>query len=236
MLKSCLQFKGAIILGVGGCSIEEINVAVNFLREGGKDDLFLMYGFQNYPTNYKDINLNKMLELQRIFNLPVGYADHTDPNDPKMEYVSSLGTTLGINVLEKHITIKFGEKRTDAQSAINFDHLKGIYDLMKTSIDVIGDGSLGVSEGELDYGKTGTMKKAIVARKKIDKGSLIREQDVAFKRTNSETYISQRQYSELIGLEVIDDIEEDEMITFSKVKFEFRKQSMSQFFVKEENE
>ena len=76
-------------LSRGLSTIDEIAYAVDFLRSKGKNEIVLMYGFQTYPTNYADINLSKMLKIRDIFNLPVGYADHTAFDDPNNEIISA---------------------------------------------------------------------------------------------------------------------------------------------------
>ena len=81
LLNEASKFNGIIILGIGGSTIDEIEYAINILKNTGKNEIILMYGFQSYPTNYTDINLSKMLKIKNLFDLPVGYADHTAFND-----------------------------------------------------------------------------------------------------------------------------------------------------------
>ena len=46
-----------IVIGVGGCTIQEID---NALRIFNQRETILMFGFQNFPTKYSDINLKKI--------------------------------------------------------------------------------------------------------------------------------------------------------------------------------
>ncbi|WP_299259069.1 N-acetylneuraminate synthase family protein [uncultured Aquimarina sp.] len=229
LLEKASKFKGTVILGVGGSSIDEIYYAITTLNNLGQEDIFLMYGFQNYPTRYEEINLNKMLKLKDLFDLPVGYADHTDPSNPLNEYVSTLGMPLGINVCEKHFTHAFGEKRIDAQAAVTLEQLANIREMMDVANISLGDGTLAMSDAELSYGNTGPMKKAIVAKTKIKKGEVISLENVSFKRTNESTYMLQSFFPRLIGLTVNKDIEMDDFIDFSNVEYEFRKENSDQF-------
>jgi len=213
----------------GGSTIDEVAFAIDMLNELGQEDIFLMYGFQNYPTRYEDVNLKKMIKLKDLFDLPVGYADHTDPLNENNEIISTLGIALGINVCEKHFTHVFGEKRIDSQAAVSMDQIKKVRDLMNIITTSIGTGSLKMSEGELGYGDTGPMKKAIVAEVKIKKGEKISLDKIGFKRTNESTYMLQYLLPKLIGLEANRDINPDEFIDFSNVSYEFKKVDSSQF-------
>ena len=90
-----------------------------------------------------------------------------------------------------------------------------------------------MSIAEKNYGNVGPMKKAIVARIPIQKGEKLSLENLWFKRTEGESYIPQRFFEKLIGLEAIKDIEEDETIDFSKVKYEYKKFTKSELGVKE---
>ncbi|WP_452227212.1 N-acetylneuraminate synthase family protein [Lacinutrix cladophorae] len=229
LLQKAAKFNGTVILGVGGSSLDEISYAIDILNELGQNDIFLMYGFQNYPTRYEDINLKKMIKLKDLFDLPVGYADHTDPLNEHNEVISTLGISMGINVCEKHFTHAVGEKRIDGQAAISVEQLKKVRLLMDIITTSVGTGSLKMSDGELSYGNTGPMKKAIVAEINIKKGDIITLDKIGFKRTNESTYMLQYFLPKLIGLKANKDINIDEFIDFSNVSYEFKKADSSQF-------
>ena len=53
--------------------------------------------------------------------------------------------------------------------------------------------------------------------------------NIWFKRTNEETYIKQNMLSSLLGTEAIEDILEDEIIDFTKVKYKFNKLNLNDF-------
>ena len=230
LMEKSSKFKGRIILGIGGSTIDEIDFAVTFLRNNGITNILLMHGFQNYPTNYKEVNLKRGLKIGKLFDLPIGYADHTAPKDPNNELISALAFALGINVLEKHITIT-DEKRIDYQAAINRDQFLKIKSITNILIDVVGTGSLELSDAEKKYGDTGTLKKAIVARILIPKDKEVTLDDVWFKRTKQSVYLKQNMLPQILGLKTQTDIQPDEIIDFSKLNYEFRVGDFSQFQV-----
>ena len=231
LLESVSKFNSVIILGVGGSTMDEIWYAVDFLKSKGKDEIILMYGFQSYPTKYTDINLAKMLKIKNLFNLPVGYADHTAFDDPNNEIISVMGTMMGTNILEKHYTPDYGKERIDYHAAVGKEQMSRIKELMKLALTVYGDGELKMSKAELEYGNVGPMKKAVVAKKFIKKGEKLSFDKLWFKRTEEGSPIKQNQFLQLIGLEATRDIKEDEIIDFTNVKYEFKKADLESFGV-----
>ena len=229
LLNEASKFNGIIILGIGGSTIDEIEYAINILKNTGKNEIILMYGFQSYPTNYTDINLSKMLKIKNLFDLPVGYADHTAFNDTNNEFVSIMAATMGFNILEKHYTPDFGKERIDFHAAVGKEQMLKIKELMKIALLTYGNNTLKMSDPELEYGNTGPMKKAIVAKTDIKKGKILTAENLCFKRTVEESPIKQNQFLLLLGLEAAIDVKEDEVIDFSKIVYKFNKVDLEGF-------
>ena len=232
LLEKALGFNGNIMIGTGGSSIDEISFAVNFLKQNSNIQIILMHGFQNYPTSIEDINFSRLLKLKSLFDLPMGYADHTDPSDENNIIISASPVLFGVNIIEKHFTNKISDNRIDSQSAVSLSQLKKIKELMNVFNLCMGNFSLQMSDSELEYGDTGVMKKAIVANKDIFKGEFITKDKIAYKRTNSSTYMSQINIMKLIGLKAKKDISADSFIDFSNVEYEFKKTEFKQFKIK----
>ena len=229
LLDAVSEYSQKIILGIGGSSLEEIAYAVNFLKNRGRENILLMYGFQSYPTDYAEINLAKMLKIRELFNLPIGYADHTSYDDPNNEIVSCFPAAMGINILEKHYTPDAGIKRIDYHAAVGKKTMTKIKELVELALKVNGDGSLKMSKAEMAYGNTGPMKKAIVAKKDIKRGEKLSLNNLWFKRTVKESSIKQNQFPYLIGLKAIHDLKEDEIVDFTCVEYEFKKDRVENF-------
>lgn len=233
LLDEATHFGNTIILGTGGSTFDEIKFAVDFLKKANKHDILLMHGFQNYPTDFKDINFKRMAFLNRAFDLPVGYADHTDPNDERNPLISVLPQVMGFNILEKHVTSCVGEKRIDAQAAVSIQTIKDIIALAHDVFSSRGTDFMEFSASELAYGDTGPLKKAIVARQNIRTGEKITLNNVAFKRIEVSSPLRQKDLSKILGSRASVDISVDDVITYSNVEYEFRKEDFGQFFINE---
>lgn len=232
LLEEATSFKGQVMLGSGGSSIDQVNTAIDYLRDNNKHDIILMHGFQNYPTDYNDINFSKMNMLRDLFKLPVGYADHTDPKDPLNASISCLPQSMGFHILEKHFTHKPEEDRIDGQSAVSIDQLKQIKQQMDIFYATHGSNPTAISKAELKYGNVGPMKKAIVARRKIAEGEIIQKESLAYKRTNASVPLGQDEIFNLIGNKATKAINIDEIIDYNNVAYNFEVSDTSQFKLK----
>jgi N,N'-diacetyllegionaminate synthase len=76
------------------------------------------------------------------------------------------------------------------------------------------------------------MKKALVARKDIPTGTIIQLNDLAYKRTDVSSSLIQKDILKILGSEVTIDIQKDEIISYQKINYSFKKQSNDQFFIK----
>lgn len=235
LLNAVSKFNKQIILGVGGSTIDEVAYAIDILGNKGKTDILLMYGFQSYPTNYIDISLSKMLKIRDLFKLPIGYADHTAFDDPNNEVISCMAAMMGFTILEKHYTPDYGKERIDYHAAVGKMQMFKIKELMMLVLKVYSNGNLKMSEAELEYGNTGPMKKAIVAKKDIKKGEKLSLDNLWFKRTVEESPIKQNQFLRLIGLRALHDIKEDEIVDFTKIEYKFKKGGLENFTHMEKN-
>lgn len=221
-LEKLIDYKGTVILGIGGSSLDEIHFAIDFLKKFGKHDILLMYGFQSFPTKYDEINLSKMKKIRNLFNLPVGYADHTSFDDEYNELISIMAMMAGFPILEKHFTLDPGVKRIDYHAAVGIEKMKKIKHLMELAFNIYGNEQLTMSVSELKYGNTGPMKKAIVSRNRIKSGEVLSKENLWFKRTIEESPIEQKDFLKLLGLKASKNIEKDEIVDFSKAHYEFK--------------
>jgi N,N'-diacetyllegionaminate synthase len=186
-----------IVLGVGGSTLYEIDAALNDLQW---DEVVLMFGFQNYPTRYQDINFRKMRRIMGLYpEYQYGFADHTEWNADENQLISLLGAAQGMDYLEKHVTIHPGEERIDWQSAIPVADCLALKQKLEILDACLGNGALALSPAEQSYAQFGPMKKAAVLKRDIRKDETIQEQDIVLQRTGETSDISQVDIASVIG-------------------------------------
>ena len=209
-LKKKISKNIKIVLGVGGTSIEEIKKAIDFLNH---KSTILMFGFQNYPTIYEDVNLKKIRKLMKFFpNFEYGYADHTAWDSEDNELVTLLGAASGMNYIEKHVTTHYGENRIDWPAAISINMLNSLSNKINILKKLNGSGLLEMNKGEKEYSIFGPMKKAAVFKKDIKIGSTLSEDMIKFLRTKEISDMSQLDIQKSIGKKLIQNVKKGTLL------------------------
>ena len=202
-----------IMIGVGGSSIEEVDQAVAFFSDRLT---VLMFGFQNYPTKYENINLEKIRKIQSLYpSLDFGYADHTAWNEENNELITLLGAANNMSYIEKHITTEYGAERCDYSAAISIEMFNSIVDKVMVLNQISGDGQLSLNDGEVQYSQLGPMKMAPYSTKDMNEGTIIKNDDFDFIRTSQIGNITQVNSRILLGKTLKRDIKKGQVLTTS---------------------
>lgn len=192
-----------IILSTGMAEMDEIAEAIRVLKENGAGEISLLHCNTEYPTPMEDVNLKAMLTLKEKFGVRVGYSDHT-----KGIEVPIAATALGAEIIEKHFTLDHNMEGPDHKASLEPDELKAMVEGIRNIEKALGNGIKTASNSEKK--NIDIARKSIVARKKIVKGELLTEDNLAVKRPGNG--ISPMKWFEVLGTEAIRDFEEDEMI------------------------
>jgi N,N'-diacetyllegionaminate synthase len=209
-LKRNIDKDQKIVLGIGGTDLNEIEAAINILDH---EHMVLMFGFQNYPTRYEDINLKKIRKIMKLYpEFEFGYADHTAWDEKNNILITLLGAASGMNYIEKHVTNIYGEERCDWQAAVSIDMFNEISDQIEILSAIEGNGSLQLNSGEKKYSIYGPMKKTGLLKRDIKKGDLFTQDVVVFKRAGEESDCSQLDIRNYIGSTFSSDIKKDSVL------------------------
>lgn len=209
-IKNKFDINTKIILGIGGSTLEEID---NALENFHDRHCILMFGFQNYPTNYTDINLKKIRKVQRIYRKhQFGYADHTDWNHKQNQFITLLISSNNMDFVEKHVTTQPGKKRTDFSAAISLNSFNNLVIQGKILNEISGDGNIKLNSSEKRYSIYGPNKMTAVARKSIRKGKIAKKDDFIFIRTGTISNFSQLDALDNFGSKLSKDIKKDEVL------------------------
>jgi len=208
--------KTKIVVGVGGSAIEEIDQAVR--RFNGRR-LVLMFGFQNYPTNFSDINLGKIKKIQKLYpDAQFGYADHTSWDEKYNELITLLVASNDMEYIEKHVTTHVGKERCDYSAAISIEQMRELTKRLELVEKIRGSGSLSLNQSERKYADFGPMKMAAVAKSSMGKGEIFQLSDLHFCRTRASTSMSQVDILDSEGRELCRDVERGELIDWELFK------------------
>jgi N,N'-diacetyllegionaminate synthase len=110
-----------IDLSVGGSTIDEIQRTLEWIREVGDAKIWLMYGYQRFPTPTDAIHLNYMQKLAELFELPIGYQDHSAGGSDAAFWLPAAAMGMGVDAVEIHVTHDRSKKGIDHEAAMNPD-------------------------------------------------------------------------------------------------------------------
>lgn len=203
-----------IILSVGASNEDEIDAAVRCIRKVNDKPLILMHCVLEYPTPYKHANLNKIMSLKLKYpDLIVGYSDHTKP-DSGYEILKT-AYNLGATVIEKHFTLDKNLKGNDHYHAMDPKDVKKILNSIGYLDELRGSGDLKCLDSETIARKNA--RRSLVANDDIEKGEVITQDKLTFKRPG--TGISVSQYENVLGLKASRYIRKDEILKTDMIVF-----------------
>lgn len=210
MVKHVAATGKRIDLSVGASTIGEIQSALEWIRETSGSEVWLMYGYQNFPTRTDDVHLDYMIKLKQLFQLPVGYQDHSDAETGAAFWLPAAAVGMGVDILEKHITHDRSYKGIDHEAALNPDEFARFVKMVREIEAARGIAvPKAFSADEVKYRKYS--KKSVVARHDLPAGRTISEADLLFMRA-PELGLPPDQVSRLAGRTSKRDIKAYELI------------------------
>lgn len=194
-----------IILSTGMANTDEIREATEAIYRGGNTDVILLHCVSAYPPDDRVVNLRNIQMLKDMFQLPVGYSDHT------LGIAIPLGAVaMGAKVIEKHFTIDKDELGAESKLSADVDEMKAIVEGSKRIIDAQGlyERAIGLTE----FKNKMEFRRSVVAKTDLKKGHFLKRSDIDFKRP--ETGIRLNETGDLFGSELNRDIEKNEIISW----------------------
>ena len=171
-------------MGTGASRIEEVRSGIEFAQKSGTQNIVLMHGVQNFPTQIESLNIGRLKLLKKEFpDVPCGYADHTDAKDPFSRVVDLIAIGLEANLIEKHITLDRTQEGIDFQAALEPSEFSEFVVRIRTGFIAFGSQiETDFTQSDLKYRKF--QKKSVVAARELLVGMNIRREDVTFLRND----------------------------------------------------
>lgn len=181
LLEKLISFNKPIFFSVSGISLKEVDDIVNFFQRRNFKKLVISYGHQDYPTNIKNVNFNKLKFIKDKYKLKLCYADHSYYKG--ISHISSTFTMLGMGIksFEKHFSLS-NKFKIDSSSALEkkllnqyFNEINELNKTLKSNYKVL-------NSSERQY-KIDTQK-ICYASKNLKKGQSLCYDDIKFLRGN----------------------------------------------------
>lgn len=198
-----------VILSCGMSTLGDIDEAVRAFQETGNDRLILLHCTSSYPTPSSDVHLRKIESLQQIFDMQVGFSDHTEG-----PVAGLLAASMGACMIEKHFTLDRNLPGPDHRFSCGPSELAALVKGVVAAREMMGDPKLGPTERE--GASRNDFRMSCIAAKSLPAGHRLLSDDVTFKRPgaglppNAERYIVGRRLKRNIGVDVLFSLEDFE--------------------------
>ncbi|MCW9035967.1 MAG: N-acetylneuraminate synthase [Rhodospirillales bacterium] len=205
-LKHLVSKKLPMIVSTGMATVEEVSQAVGLIREV---PFSLLHCVSAYPADPKDCNLKAIETLERRFNCPAGWSDHT----PGIE-VALAAVALGACVIEKHFTLDKYAPGPDHKASMEPNELSALVMGVRKIESALGSGEKAPVAEELRI--AAVARKSLAAAQNLTKGVIITQEDLKSRRPG--TGISPSRIDEVIGRKVTRDIPVNTLLTLEMIE------------------
>lgn len=195
-----------LILSTGMATSGEIERTLKALIDAGADRecITILHCNTEYPTPMNDVNLRAMASMRDLFQVKVGYSDHTEGIEVPLAAVA-----LGATVIEKHFTLDKKMEGPDHAASLEPQELKAmVKGVRNLEMALSGSGFKEPSPSELK--NIAIARKSIVAARDIHSGEMLTEDNLTVKRPG--TGISPMKWDEVLNTLAVRDFKADELI------------------------
>jgi len=192
LLRRIGAFQSRVILSTGMATLEEIERALNALVGAGTKlaDVTVLHCTTAYPAPYSDVNLRAMLTLRDVFDVAIGYSDHTDGME-----IAIAAVALGASVIEKHFTLDRTLPGPDHKTSLDPGQLRAMVAAIRHVERALGDGRKRPAPSERSNRRLA--RKSIVAARPIRAGEAFTARNLTVKRPG--TGLSAAEWDRVIG-------------------------------------
>lgn len=207
-LRYCASKGKRMIISTGMANMSEVFNAVEAIRSTGNDDIVVLQCTTNYPSKIEEANLLAMLSMKEACKVRVGYSDHVVNN-----YACFAAVALGAEIVEKHFTLDKNMDGPDHSSSLTKDEFEELVCGIRNIELCLGSGLKIPSNTEVQ--NTYGMKRSLVVIKDVEKGSVITEDLIGFKRPSNG--LSVNYFDGIIGKTFAKKMIKDEAIQYSSI-------------------
>jgi sialic acid synthase SpsE len=205
LLKRMAETGKPVFLSSGMSSWQELDDAVEVLRDNGCKELSVLQCTSKYPCPPQDAGLNLLNEIRQRYDVEVGFSDHTLGVSIPLAAV-----TLGASIVEKHFTLSTLMYGSDAKNSMEPSDFKSMVDGIR-SIEAALNAPL--SKDDLLPDLTNmkeVFEKSLVSTRAIKQGELFTKDNVSVKKPG--TGIPAKYFPSILGKPAAFDVEADYLL------------------------
>ena len=203
LLSLSAKTKIPLIVSTGMSTFSEIVTTVETLKNENAT-FCLLHCNSSYPSPIKDANLNTIPYFKKVFDVPIGYSDHT------LGLVACLtAVSMGAKIIEKHFTLDKNMDGPDQKLSSDPKEIKELVSKIRTIEKLQGHTRSNVTNSEQKFRKL--MRKSLAVNKDVKAGTKITKNMLMSIRPG--TGIPPTQINQIIGMTLKKDIKKDTLLS-----------------------
>ncbi len=170
-----------VILSTGMSNLTEVRQAVDVILDSGDPPLAILHCTSSYPTPPEAVNLRAIQTLEREFDVPIGFSDHTEGIEIPLAAVGA-----GAVIVEKHFTLSRNLPGPDQQSSLEPSELAEMVRGIRKIERALGSGE---KEPQLcEHEVKHLVRRYLVFARDMREGAVIEKDDLISMRCDGEVY------------------------------------------------
>lgn len=211
LLKMFAEINKPIIISTGGCRIEDIKLATDFLENNSFSKYTLLQCTASYPCDFEYMNLDFIKTLMEMYpNQIIGLSDHN-----KGIALPIYAYALGARIVERHFTLDRTQKGTDHAFSLE---PTGLRKMIRDLHAVRASRGSGVKEVYACEEKPlEKMRKSVYLTRNIYSGEIITEKDLSLKCPFLKNAYNGQNYFDIIGKEIQSNKKEEDPLFINDI-------------------
>lgn len=190
-----------MIISTGMATLEEVETAMQTVREAGLKELVVLHCTTNYPCPVEDANLLAMETLGNATESLIGYSDHTEGI-----LVPSMAVAMGAVVIEKHYTLDRNLPGPDHKASLEPAELKEMIDQIRLIERIRGTGKKMPTASEQQIAEVA--RKSVIVAQDIPAGTVLTKEMLVIKRPG--TGVSPAKLDQVLGKKTTQALKQDQ--------------------------
>lgn len=170
LIKTAAETGKSIIISTGATEWPEIEDLVDVIKKTGNKNFTLLLCTSAYPTEPKDVNLNRIKLLREKFNCKIGLSDHTLGIG-----VSVAAIALGATVIEKHFTLKRSDGGPDSSFSMEPNEFRFLVEEGNRAFAALGKHDWHLQDSENESRR---LRRSLYIVKNVKKGDKVSSENL----------------------------------------------------------
>ena len=205
-----------IILSSGIAINDEMQNAVNTIKQEGNNDITILKCTSSYPAPMNTLNLSMMLTFRKKYGTKYGISDHSIGTNAAI-----IAVALKASMIEKHFILDKKYGGLDCEFSMDRFEFKELVKVIKQAKDAIGDynyhiDSTNINEINDQYPKGREFARSLFVSKDIKKGQKLTTENIKSIRPNNG--LAPKYLNEILGKIATKDLKFGEPLKWDSFK------------------